>query len=149
MGLMVDISIVNGGYKLTYNWGEPHCISFKWWIFRCPGTDSASPHKGRCWNGPQQPLGQQSANLRRTALKQRRRPQIMTAPPWWFNMVTGEMVVFVRSWWFDGTSPPGNSYFAIEMDKHCPFSLLIYLWTIVIFHIVVLVCQRIIRRTWE
>ena len=23
---MVDISIVDGGYKLTYNWGVPHCI---------------------------------------------------------------------------------------------------------------------------
>ena len=22
---MVDISIVDGGYKLTYNWGVPHC----------------------------------------------------------------------------------------------------------------------------
>ena len=23
---MVDISIVDGGYKLTYNWGVPRCI---------------------------------------------------------------------------------------------------------------------------
>ena len=23
---MVDISIVGGGYKLTYNWGIPHCM---------------------------------------------------------------------------------------------------------------------------
>ena len=23
---MVDISIVDGGFKLTYNWGVPHCI---------------------------------------------------------------------------------------------------------------------------
>jgi len=23
---MVDISIVDGGYKLTYNWGAPSCI---------------------------------------------------------------------------------------------------------------------------
>ena len=32
MGLIIDISIVDGGYKLTYNWGVPHCIgiSFFW-----------------------------------------------------------------------------------------------------------------------
>ena len=25
---MVDISIVDGGYKLTYNWGVPHCNGY-------------------------------------------------------------------------------------------------------------------------
>ena len=32
---MVDISIVDGGYKLTYNWGVPHCMQWSHILVRC------------------------------------------------------------------------------------------------------------------
>ena len=30
---MVDISIVDGGYKLAYNWRVPHCRIYIWHTF--------------------------------------------------------------------------------------------------------------------
>ena len=46
---MVDITIVTGAYKPTYNWGAPHCkytyISccfFPFWDFFCITLDKSS-----------------------------------------------------------------------------------------------------------